>query len=303
MQGPLALSLLLVMAEPSSGAHEVKGLRAAYAVHPSPWILLGITEAHLGGGKCAAAEETLREFFDTCGGCDALDGAAPIAQRLIDQCTPRPVVDAITVAARRRRAADPHLRQAWDRFITTLEGIDEVRAQQVWWLASRGRPVIEAEARHLASKRALFGLRISVDQAQKLLDPLLALDESQYRWLLGAIETAQRNGTAVEFEAPRSRRTYYGRYSPPSTPHAWITLRLGCRRSWEHHGYITIQTMPASEVWAGDTLIGETPISKAKLPAGCAIITAKAIGNRALQTKKKIRVEPNDTKRYQFSLK
>ena len=55
-------------------------------------------------------------------------------------------------------------------------------------------------------------------------------------------------------------------------------------------GYLTIDTQPHSEIFWGDRRLGETPISKAKVPSGCLKLRAESdSGTKTL----KVRIEPN----------
>ncbi|MBI4819906.1 MAG: hypothetical protein HY791_26770 [Deltaproteobacteria bacterium] len=64
-------------------------------------------------------------------------------------------------------------------------------------------------------------------------------------------------------------------------------------------GFITINTEPHSVVYFGDRKLGETPLARVKLPAGCMVLTAR---NAEYETRKVIRVESGKTLRYQFDL-
>ncbi|MBI4816824.1 MAG: AgmX/PglI C-terminal domain-containing protein [Deltaproteobacteria bacterium] len=63
-------------------------------------------------------------------------------------------------------------------------------------------------------------------------------------------------------------------------------------------GFVTIDTQPRSEIWYGDRSLGETPIARTVLPAGCLKIRAVSGG---VSIERLIRVEPAKILRYRFS--
>ncbi len=66
-------------------------------------------------------------------------------------------------------------------------------------------------------------------------------------------------------------------------------------------GYVTISTKPYSEIFWGDKRLGETPLSKHKLPSGC--VKLRAV-NKQLGKEKEVRVdvEPNKVQIFKFTL-
>ncbi|MFO0722873.1 MAG: serine/threonine-protein kinase [Myxococcota bacterium] len=66
-------------------------------------------------------------------------------------------------------------------------------------------------------------------------------------------------------------------------------------------GYVTIDTVPYSEIYYEDKKLGDTPLSRQKLPAGCVELIAKS-KDPVKQKKVRIQVEPNSTRRFRFEL-
>ena len=75
----------------------------------------------------------------------------------------------------------------------------------------------------------------------------------------------------------------------------------GCQRLDGHFGNVTIDSKPYSVVYLDDKMLGETPLAKVRLPAGCMFI--RAVHPESKKEKiMKIKVEPNKTSRYNFTL-
>jgi hypothetical protein len=67
-------------------------------------------------------------------------------------------------------------------------------------------------------------------------------------------------------------------------------------------GYATISTVPFSEVWYRGKKIGDTPLNKVTLPAGCNELTFIYGGKDAKRVKKNFEIKPNQTQRYRIKL-
>ena len=65
-------------------------------------------------------------------------------------------------------------------------------------------------------------------------------------------------------------------------------------------GFVTIDTTPSSEIFWDGKRLGETPVSRQKLPAGCIELVAKTSDK---EMKVKVMVEPNKVQRYKFDIK
>ena len=68
------------------------------------------------------------------------------------------------------------------------------------------------------------------------------------------------------------------------------------------HGYATIVSVPFSEVWYRERKIGDTPLNKVKLPAGCNELTFIFGKKETKRVKKKLQIQPNQTNRYKITL-
>ncbi len=66
-------------------------------------------------------------------------------------------------------------------------------------------------------------------------------------------------------------------------------------------GYATINTTPYAEVYWGKRKLGQTPIARVQLPAGCIKIRAVSLDGSKTRTVQ-IKVEPNEVAIYQFKL-
>jgi eukaryotic-like serine/threonine-protein kinase len=66
-------------------------------------------------------------------------------------------------------------------------------------------------------------------------------------------------------------------------------------------GFVTIDTTPYSEIFLDGKRLGETPLPKQKLPAGCVELVAKS-KETGKEKKVRIKVEPNKNLRYKFDL-
>jgi len=64
-------------------------------------------------------------------------------------------------------------------------------------------------------------------------------------------------------------------------------------------GYVTIDTVPYSEIYYEDKKLGDTPLSRQKLPAGCVELVAKS-KDPPKEKRVRIQVEPNSTRRFRF---
>ena len=70
-----------------------------------------------------------------------------------------------------------------------------------------------------------------------------------------------------------------------------------CEASTEHYGTVSITSKPYSVVYLGEERLGETPLAKVRLPAGCVSVTLiepKSKREKVL----KLRAEPNRHARY-----
>jgi hypothetical protein len=65
-------------------------------------------------------------------------------------------------------------------------------------------------------------------------------------------------------------------------------------------GYVTINTKPWASIYLDDRKLGETPVSRVRLPSGCFVI--RAVNERGIAKTVKIEVQPNRTLRYQFEV-
>lgn len=67
-------------------------------------------------------------------------------------------------------------------------------------------------------------------------------------------------------------------------------------------GFITIDTQPYSTLYWQGRMLGETPISRQKLPAGCVELEARTTGKDPIVRRVRVRVSSNKTLRYRFDL-
>lgn len=67
-------------------------------------------------------------------------------------------------------------------------------------------------------------------------------------------------------------------------------------------GFVTVDTTPYSAIYVGGRMVGETPISRLKLPAGCVELEARATGKDPLVRRVRVRVSSNKNLRYRFDL-
>ena len=123
----------------------------------------------------------------------------------------------------------------------------------------------------------------------------------------GGSRVASRGSTRSSAKVGRStgtRRSGGGRRTradkPP--PSAGATGPAGCRTlGGGLFGHVTINTNPYSIVSAMGRKLGETPLPKVKLPAGC--VELVAVHPPTGKSKKvRIKVEPNKTSRYMFKI-
>ncbi len=75
----------------------------------------------------------------------------------------------------------------------------------------------------------------------------------------------------------------------------------GCQRLEGHFGNVTISSEPYSVIYLDDKLLGETPLAKVRIPAGCMFIRAVHPETKKEKTMR-INVEPNRTSRYKITL-
>lgn len=89
--------------------------------------------------------------------------------------------------------------------------------------------------------------------------------------------------------------------APPPEPRPAAPGGLpGCQRL-SGFGYITVSSDPPSEVYLDDELLGLTPISKARVPAGC--LHLRAVDPEGKREKLiKVQVEPNKVVRFAIKL-
>lgn len=75
----------------------------------------------------------------------------------------------------------------------------------------------------------------------------------------------------------------------------------GCQTIDGHFGHLTINSKPYSVIYYQDKMLGETPIAKARVPAGC--VHLRAVDPQSKREKiVKLNVEPNKVLRYEFTL-
>lgn len=85
--------------------------------------------------------------------------------------------------------------------------------------------------------------------------------------------------------------------APPQTP----PHPAGCARLPDEYGHVTIASEPQVAVYLNGKLLGETPIAKARVPAGC--LHLDAVDPRSKREKRiKINVEPNKLTRFKITL-
>lgn len=78
-------------------------------------------------------------------------------------------------------------------------------------------------------------------------------------------------------------------------------VEVGCRPDPDlPPGYVTIDTHPYSRIFWGERELGETPLSKKRLPAGCVELKAVTFDGKA--RKVKVEVEPNVIRVYRFKI-
>ena len=82
-----------------------------------------------------------------------------------------------------------------------------------------------------------------------------------------------------------------------------LTGPAGCRAdTGAPHGYVTISTKPYSTIFWNGKKLGDTPLNKEKLPAGCVELEAVHPGPPKKVKKVRVKVESNRTLRYRFDL-
>ena len=65
-------------------------------------------------------------------------------------------------------------------------------------------------------------------------------------------------------------------------------------------GFATIDTTPSSDIYWDGKKLGETPLARQKLPAGCIKLVAKTATK---EMEVKVMIEPNKVQRYKFDIK
>jgi hypothetical protein len=89
---------------------------------------------------------------------------------------------------------------------------------------------------------------------------------------------------------------------PPRVAHTTPPKAGGCAiLEGVPPGYVTIDTVPYSEIYYEDKKLGDTPLSRQKLPAGCVELVAKS-KDPPKEKRVRIQVEPNSTRRFRFEL-
>ncbi len=85
--------------------------------------------------------------------------------------------------------------------------------------------------------------------------------------------------------------------APPPTP----PRPAGCARLADEYGHVTIASEPQVAVYLDGKLLGETPIAKARVPAGCLHLDAVDPSSKR-EKRIKINVEPNKVTRFKITL-
>lgn len=90
---------------------------------------------------------------------------------------------------------------------------------------------------------------------------------------------------------------------PPAPEHTLSPADQPCESiPGADRGFVTIDTVPYSTVYWQGRMLGETPISRQKLPAGCIELEARTSGPTPLVRRVRVRVSSNKNLRYRFDL-
>lgn len=91
------------------------------------------------------------------------------------------------------------------------------------------------------------------------------------------------------------------RTPPPPPKPAGVSGPPGCQTIDGHYGHVTIASEPYSVIYYQEKMLGETPIAKARVPAGC--LHLKAVDPQSKKEKiVKVNVEPNKITRFKITL-
>lgn len=116
------------------------------------------------------------------------------------------------------------------------------------------------------------------DQAKALLDRAFAGDRAAQQDVLRRLE-----------------QSFAGPTPAPTAPATCV------RRGTGEFGFMTINTQPASRIFLDGQAIGETPLSRAKVPAGC--LEVEAVTEDGRRQKVQVDIQPNRVGVFSFEFR